>query len=133
MELILAAACDEAHERADGKLDLAGIFNELNAPGFPAMQDRMTVVFVIEWGREDSGSLALRADLKDDAGQTVLSIEGHTDVEQRPAERSAAQTRLVLPLERVVFPHAGRYTFHLMAGEREFSALSLFVSELAAA
>ena len=129
MELILAAACDEAHERADGKLDLAGIFNELNAPGFPAMQDKMTVVFVIEWGRNDSGSLALRADLKDDAGQPVLSIEGFTDVEQRPAERSAAQTRLVLPLERVVFPHPGRYTFHLTAGDREFSALSLFVAE----
>src|SRR5687767_13323643 len=43
MNLILALACDEAHIRDDGKLDVTGIFNELGAPGFPAAHDHMTV------------------------------------------------------------------------------------------
>jgi hypothetical protein len=131
LELILAAACDAALERADGKLDLTGIFNELHAPGFPAMQENMTVVFIIEWGRDEQGTMSIKADLTDDAGQPVLSIQGGTEVEARPLERAAAQTRLVLPLDRVVFPHPGRYTFRLTAGDRSLDALSLFVSERA--
>src|SRR5690606_1401654 len=41
MELKLAVFCDQAHEGSDGRLDLVGIFDELAAPGFPAMQNRM--------------------------------------------------------------------------------------------
>jgi hypothetical protein len=37
MKLNLAVTCDTAVERADGRLDLQGVFNELTAPGFPAM------------------------------------------------------------------------------------------------
>ena len=131
MQLILAAACDEARERTDGKLDLVGVFNELNAPGFPAVQERMTVVFVIEWDRHESGDIEIRADLEHENGQKVLSIQGHTEVETRPAERAAAQTRLVLPLENVVFPTAGSYAFMLHAGGTSFRAFPLFLTQTA--
>jgi len=129
MRLILAVACDEANVRPDGKLDVAGIFNELAAPGFPAAQDRMTVVFVMEWEPHEAGRQPLRADLVDESGTMVLTIQGHTDVEARSADRAPAQTRVVMPLERVVFPRAGRYTFRLRAGEVEVPAFSLFVSQ----
>src|SRR5690606_12060583 len=66
MQLILALACDDARVRPDGKLDITGIFNELSAPGFPAAQERMTVVFVIQWDRHESGRMPLRADLVDE-------------------------------------------------------------------
>lgn len=131
MELILAVACDEARVRPDGKLDILGVFNELYAPGFPAKQDHMTVVFVLEWGRGESGRIPLRADLVDDAGMKVLTIQGHTEVEPRPAERAPAQTRLVLPLEDVIFPHSGAYHFQLKAGEQTVRACSIFVGERA--
>ena len=129
MELLLACACDDARVRPDGKLDVTGIFNELYAPGFPAMQDRMTVVFVVEWGPEETGRIPLRADLVDEAERPVLTIQGHTDVEARGGERAAPQTRLVMPLEEVVFPAPGRYHFNLKAGERTVRAFSLFVGE----
>lgn len=127
MELILAVACDEARVRPDGKLDIQGVFNELYAPGFPAKQDRMTVVFIVEWGRDESGRIPLRADLVDETGQKSFTIQGHTDVERRPAERAPAQTRLVMPLDDVVFPRAGSYHFELRFGDQVTRALSLFV------
>jgi len=129
MKLNLAVACDDAHVRPDGKLDVVGIFNELSAPGFPAAQDRMTVVFVMEWESREAGRQPLRADLIDDAGTMILTIQGHTDVEARSAERAPAQTRVIMPLERVIFPKAGRYTFRLRAGDAEVSAFSLFLSQ----
>lgn len=129
MELNLSLACDDAQVRDDGKIDIRGVFNELQAPGFPAQQDRMTVVFVIEWDRETQGRVPLRADLIDDADQRVLSIQGHTDVEPRPDDRAPAQTRLIMPLDNVVFPHPGRYRFRLTAGEQTEHAFSMFVAE----
>lgn len=129
MELILAVACDDARVRPDGKLDIEGVFNELYAPGFPAMQDRMTVVFVVEWDRSESGRIPLRADLMDESDRQVLTIQGHTDVETRTDGRAPAQTRLILPLEQVVFPQAGRYRFNLRLGQEDRRALSLFVGE----
>lgn len=127
MELILALACDEARVRPDGKLDIFGVFNELSAPGFPATQERMMVAFVVEWGRKVSGRQPLRADLVDEEDRKILTIQGHTDVESRGQDRAPAQTRLILPLERVVFPHAGRYHFELTLGSEKRRALSIFV------
>jgi hypothetical protein len=128
MELTLAVACDEARERADGKLDLVGIFNELAAPGFPAVQERMTVVFVMEWSAEEAGRQPLRADLVDAQDRRVLTIQGHTDVTASQSGMVTPRTRLILPLERVVFPQAGRYHFDLIAAGDVRRACSLHVS-----
>lgn len=135
MELILSLACEFARARPDGRLDIRGAFNELQAPGFPAAQDRMTVAFVMEWGAGEEGRRAFTADLVDDEDRKVLTIEGHTDVDRRPEPRAEGrappQTRLVMELERVVFPHPGRYRFVLRVGEEVREAFSLFVSKAA--
>ena len=131
MELILSAICDAARERPDGRLDLSGIFDELSAPGFPAMQARMTVAFVLEWADDELGQQPLRADLVDETGKRVLTIQGHTDVHVQPGQRRRPRTRLIMPLERVVFPAAGTYTFELLAGGETVRACSLTVHEQA--
>jgi hypothetical protein len=128
MNLILALACDDARIRDDGKLDVTGVFNELGAPGFPAAQDHMTVVFVIEWNAAEHGPQPLRADLLDHDDQMILTIQGQTEVEPRNPDQPPAQTRVVLPLEKVVFPHAGAYRFRLRAGASTVEALPLFVA-----
>jgi hypothetical protein len=132
MELILSLACDSAQVRPDGKVDVAGIFYELYAPGFPAAQARMSVLFLLEWEPTEQGRYEFAADLVDDEGSKVLTIEGHTDVEARPQGRAPAQTRILLPLENVVFPHAGRYRFMLKVGGRVRPAFAMFVGEQAA-
>lgn len=129
MILRLATVCESAHERPDGRLDLTGIFNDLSAPGFPAMQDRMTVVFLVEWEADESGELPLRADMIDESGRKLLTIQGHTQVEARRADRAPAQTRLIMPLDKVVFPKPGRYRFELVAGSDVADACSFFVGQ----
>lgn len=129
MRLLLSLACDDARVRADGKLDINGVFNELQAPGFPAVQDRMTVVFVMEWPASVEGQVQLRADLVDDDEQKVLSIQGHTDVHPSLGGHAPPQTRLIEPLQQVVFPHAGRYRFRMTAGGETVDAFELFVRE----
>ncbi|HSM36536.1 MAG TPA: hypothetical protein VK837_09095 [Longimicrobiales bacterium] len=127
MRLVLALACEDANVRPDGRLDVRGVFNQLAAPGFPAAQDRMTAVFVMEWGPEEAGRQPLRADLVEGASRNpVLTIQGHTDVDAA-GDGTPAHTRLVMPLEDVVFPVEGRYEFVLEAGGDRVSAFSVFV------
>lgn len=126
MNLVLSLACEQAEARPDGKLDITGIFNELSAPGFPAAQDRMTVVFIVEWSAEETGKQPLRADLLDESGRTVLTIKGHTQVEPR-GDGAPAHTRLIMPLEDVRFPEPGRYRFRFTAGGAAAEAFSIYL------
>jgi hypothetical protein len=131
MQLLLSLACEDARTRPDGRLDFIGVFDELQAPGFPAAQDRMTVVFVMEWAPDEQGRKEFRADLLDGDDRKVLTIEGHTDVGADSASTEVSgrpKTQLVMPLERVVFPHEGEYRFVLQVGDVAMDAFSLFVS-----
>lgn len=113
----------------DGKMDVEGIFNDLAAPGFPATQDRMVLVTTIEWDRGDSGRNKFRVDLVAPDGRPSLTVDGHTDVAPRPPDRPPPRTRLILPLENVVFPRAGRYSFEIRVKGKRLRGPSLFVME----
>jgi hypothetical protein len=130
MKLLLSLACEDARPRPDGRLDFLGVFDELQAPGFPAAQERMTVVFVMEWAPAEAGRREFRADLLDGLDRKVLTIEGHTEV-GGPAAGSRPRTQLIMPLERVVFPRPGEYRFILDVDGTVLPAFSLHLQELA--
>ena len=116
MRVLYAVVCEDAHERDDGRVDLLGIFHQLYAPGFPAQQDRLTLVVVLEWDGWEAGRIDFSIDLLDPSGSPALSINGHTDVSA--AEVGAPpQTRLVMPMEGIVFPVVGSYDFVFEGGE----------------
>jgi hypothetical protein len=127
MELKLAVICEAARERPDGRLDIIGIFDELRAPAFPAVQERMTVVFVMEWGADEAGSQPFRADLVHESGRKILGLDGHTVV--HPPGAGRAMTKLVQPLDKVVFPAAGAYHFELVAGGNIVEVAGLRLTE----
>lgn len=132
MELQLALVCDHAKTTDDGKLDVHGIFNDLYAPAFPALQDHMVLVLAVEWSRSDSGRYRFRVELTDPDGKPTLSVEGHTDVDSRPEDRPPARTRLMLPLEKVVFPKPGAYKFKVQLKGKWHEGPSLHLMQGAA-
>ena len=111
MELFVGLVCNGASLSPEGKLDVQGAFNDLFAHGFPAKQERMTLVLGMEWDREDDGRYQFRVDLEDPSGRPILTLDGHTDVDRRPADRPPPRTRLIMPLQNVIFPQPGRYRF----------------------
>lgn len=129
MELLLGLVCDDARTTPEGKLDVEGVFNDLYAPGFPAKQDRMVLVLAVEWDREDEGRFQFRVDLVGPPDKPSLTVDGHTDVDRRPPDRPPARTRLVMPLEEVVFPEPGRYRFQVRMKGQTFQGPSLHLVE----
>lgn len=113
MRILTSAVCDHAAATPDGKLNLHGIFHDLYAPGFPARQDRMTLVLSLEWDRSDAGRHSFRVDVRGPDGRPTLTVEGQSEVTPRPEGRPPPRTRLVMPLEDVVFPVPGRYEFEV--------------------
>jgi hypothetical protein len=124
MEAILLF-CKDAAAGPDGRLNIQGVFNELYASDFPARQDRLVLVGVIEWERNAQGRIPFRIDLTDPDGDSVFSIDGHTDVESRPMNSAPAKTHLVLPMEKVMFPVVGRYRVRFSANDEEIFGPSM--------
>ncbi|HEX2095618.1 MAG TPA: hypothetical protein VHG28_24690 [Longimicrobiaceae bacterium] len=119
MRVLYALLCEDAHMRPDGRADLLGVFHHLFAPGFPARQDRMTLVLVLEWTAEEVGRVNFKIDLLDPSSTPVGTISGHTEVGTPGSLQPPQQTRLVMSLDNVVFPAAGAYEFELDAGGRK--------------
>ncbi len=117
--------CENAGVGPDGKLSIHGIFNELNAPDFPALQDRMVLVGIVEWQRDLEGRIPFAVDLNDPDGVSIFSVEGHTDVEARPESKAPAKTQLILPLKNVMFPVPGHYRVRININGTELSGPSM--------
>lgn len=129
MKVLHSAICDDAGQTPDGKLDLRGVFHDLYAPGFPARQDRMTLVVVIEWDREDHGRYQFKVDMVAPNDQVALTVEGHSDVADRDPDRPPPRSQLVMPLEGVVFPLAGEYRFEVRLKGHTFPGPVLYLVE----
>ncbi|HUE96182.1 MAG TPA: hypothetical protein VMN39_05960 [Longimicrobiaceae bacterium] len=129
MRVLYALNCEHAEARADGRLDVHGVFHQLYAPGFPAKQDRMVLAIAVEWNAEGEGRREFRIDLVDPSESPCLTISGHTDISPHTRGEPPPQTRLILPMEEVVFPQAGTYLFELDVGEEKVKVAPLHLVE----
>ena len=127
MRLLMSALCDRAEDTPSGKLRLDGVFQDLYAPGFPASQDRMMLALVLEWGSSDEGRYDFRIDVRGPDSIVALSITGYSEVSPRPKGRPPPRTRLIMPLEDVVFPVPGRYHFDLTVKGMSLGGPTLYV------
>lgn len=122
--------CDAAEETPDGKLTVQGIFHDLFSTGFPALQERMVLVLVLEWDRTDRGRHSLKAELTAPDRSVVLTVNGHSDVDPRPPGRPPPRTRIVMPVEKAAFPKPGRYHLRVTVKGQRLRGPSLHLVEL---
>jgi hypothetical protein len=120
VRILYALVCEQASNRQDGRLDAEGVFHQLYAPGFPAQQDRMVLAVALEWNAGESGRHHFKIDMVDPSRSPCLTVDGHTDVTPSADGEAPAQTRLILPMEDVVFPAAGTYLFELQVNDDSY-------------
>ena len=129
MRILYALICEEATSRSDGRLNAGGVFHQLYAPGFPAQQDELVLAMALEWDQGETGRKEFRIDLVDPDRSPSLTVSGHTDITPTPEGEAPPQTRLVLPMENVVFPKAGTYVFELQIDGGEYPLTPLHIVE----
>jgi hypothetical protein len=117
--------CAAARTGPDGKLDIHGVFNELYAPDFPARQDELVLVGVVEWQRDLQGRIPFSVDLVGADELAIFSIEGHTDVDARETSAAPAKTHFILPMQNVMFPAPGRYRARISMNNSKLAGPSM--------
>jgi hypothetical protein len=129
MKLRFAAVCEDAHPTPEGRLHVHGVYHDLSAPGFPARQEHLVLVLVLEWDRDDHGRYLFKADLEDEAGKASLTVEGETEVHRPAPGAPPARSQLIMPIENVVFPRAGQYSFRVRVKGHAFDGPSLYLMQ----
>jgi hypothetical protein len=129
MHLRFSCICTDARPTPDGKVDVHGVYHDLAAPGFPAQQDLLVLVLVLEWNREDQGRYLFKADLEDENGTVSVTVEGETEVHMPLPDHPPARSQLIMPLENIVFPSAGQYQFKIRVKGETFDGPSLYLME----
>ena len=129
MHLRFSCICEDARPTPDGKVDVHGVYHDLAAPGFPARQDVLVLVLVLEWDREDHGRYLFKADLEGDDGKITVTVEGETEVHRPRPEHPPARSQLIMPLEDIVFPRAGQYRFRVRVKGQTLEGPSLYLME----
>jgi hypothetical protein len=98
-------------------------------PRFPARQDRLVLVLVLEWDRADHGRYLFKADLEDESGRPSLTVEGETEVHRPPPEHPPARSQLIMPLEDVVFPGRASTSFRVKVKGQTLEGPSIYLME----
>ena len=129
MKVLYSVIAEDAQLRHDGRMDVHGVFHELYAPGFPAKQDRLTLVTTIEWDATERGAIDFTVNLLDPDRAPALTINAQTQVEDQYAVHRPARTQMAIPIDGLVFPSAGTYEFQLTVGEHSEPLTPIYLIE----
>jgi hypothetical protein len=130
MEVTLAVAADYANITNDGKLNIMGIFQEVNPSEFPAVLQQMFLVVAFEAGPAEFGSQKdVHIAFMDDDGNSkvTLNIPVVVPPSARPGSRSYFNQVLGLgglPLEK-----PGNHEFVILVGGDQKGSVALHVNK----
>ncbi len=89
----------------------------------------MVLAVALEWNEAEEGRHEFRFDLMDPDDSPAMTINGHTDVSSASPGEAPPQTRLIMPLEGIVFPQPGTYIFELHLGEKRYPLAPIHLIE----
>ena len=130
MEVPLALLADAANISQEGKLNVLGAFDNIDARAFPALHPAMVLVMGVSASPAEYGhSRKCRISLLDADANQILAIEGDLEIGQ-PSDLSAP-TSIYIPysLPPIPFPHAGDYAFHILIGDDEKARVPFRVTD----
>jgi hypothetical protein len=116
MDVIFAVLADYANVTSDGKLNIMGIFNEINAQALPWVHPQMQLVFQASAGAAEwDAQKDITVKLLDADGNQVVSVGGQTKI---PKGMSGKPVLLnsVMSFVNVKFQTGGDYVMSILIG-----------------
>ncbi|MEX0801468.1 MAG: hypothetical protein WD379_09650 [Dehalococcoidia bacterium] len=129
MEVTLAVLADYANVSREGKLNILGVFSEINPPSLPFRLPQMYLVLSVEIApTEMISELPTKVLLWDEDGTERLSLE---QTIQLPTTGQAGERTInqVVGLAGVRFDRPGDYAFHILIAGLERRSVKLRVNE----
>jgi hypothetical protein len=130
VDVNVAVLADYANVSQDGKLNIMGIFQEINPPFLPFPLPQMYLVLSFSAGpAEFDTDRNLRIALLHTDGQELLTLEAQMRVPRSKREGSRAYINEAVGLAGVVFERPGDYAFYVLIGDDEKAAVPIHVNE----
>lgn len=130
MNLLLFLAADYANISREGKINVMGIFNDINAPGFPTRISSMNLIAKL---RADLGEYGQNRNfttrLMDEDGNTLVEVSGEFRTPQGGRGRKP-EVNIILNLKDIVFPKPGTYAFVFLIDKDQKGDLTLYVNQV---
>ena len=132
MEVQIASLCDSAADYG-GKLCLIGAFDTILVRQFPAQHPFCSVALRIVFRDTDEGKHALRVNLIDDDGQSLLPGMPTTPLDVRlPENQFFASVNLVFNLQGMQFKKPGQYSLDITLDTKMIARIPLQVLQMPA-
>jgi hypothetical protein len=130
MRPLLFLVADYANVTGDGKLNVMGIFQVINAYNFPARHSSMHLVAKLapelsEYGQKRTFTVLLM----DTDGKHVLQLSGEFEVPRGEGGKKP-EVNIILELKDVILPQPGRYQLVLLIDKDQKDELTLYVNQL---
>lgn len=118
--------CDKAFLSIEGKLNLIGIFKNINVPKFPAVHPQMTVVVNLDIDK--SVNLKIRVQRKE-AKEPLATMEVKLDPPKN--EKGASEMGFISDFNNVKFEKSGEYEIEILIDNKpiEENIVSFSVEE----
>jgi hypothetical protein len=130
VDVTVAVLADYANLSQDGKLNIMGIFQEINPPTMPFTLPQMYLVMSFSAGpAEFNTTRDIRIPLLHSDGQEILAMEAQMRVPRARRPGSRAYINETIGLAGTTFPQAGDYAFHILIGDDEKAVVPLHVNK----
>jgi len=127
MKARVAVLADCANVTVDGKLNIMGIFNVINARQVPVTHSQMQLVLSLvpdPW--ELNSTVPLEIQLVDSDGRVIFGLKGQVAVGAAKGGEQATANYL-LGLNNTVFERFGSFEFKILANDEPFATIPLIV------
>ncbi len=130
MEVTLAVLADCANLTQEGKLNIMGIFQEVNPPFLPFTLPQMYLIVSFVAGPAEFNSVKnIRIALLDGDGKEMLAFEGQVQVPRPPKSGRRAFINQFVGLNGVKFDRPGDYEFSILIAGETRGTVPLHVNE----
>jgi hypothetical protein len=130
MEVTVAVLADYANVSQDGKLNIMGIFQEINPPVLPFALPQMYLVLSFSAGPAEFGTTRnIRIPLMQSDGQEIFSLQAQMQIPRANRPGSRVYMNEAIGLAGVTFHQPGDYAFSILVGDDEKATVPLHVNE----
>lgn len=124
MRVTLAVVADYANTTSEGKLNIMGIFNSVNAAAFPTNVHEMRLVVKYQFTpAERKSAHTIQVKFLDPDGAELLGLAQPFQVPDNALNPEVTQ---VIDLRGIPLPKAGDYAFHILMDEQEQARVPLY-------
>jgi hypothetical protein len=126
VDVEILALCDAATANADGKLNMLGVFDQIQSLNVPTKPITCSLVTRIRFSKIEEGQKAVRISIVDADGKPVLpTLDANVDV-RVPQNESSGTVQVILGIPQLSLPAHGEYAVDLAIDGRVEKSIPLF-------